>query len=79
MNSGDNISPGKPGLEGDNMECKNCDYYKAKNCKRQCMLLPNGMTCGDCINIDWCSKACGIKPERTSCHFEPIRFKAKEG
>lgn len=19
------------------MECRNCDYYKAKNCKHQCM------------------------------------------
>lgn len=60
------------------MECRNCDYYKAKNCKHQCMLLPDGMTCGDCINIDWCSKVYGVKPEYTSCDFEPIRFKAKE-
>jgi hypothetical protein len=61
------------------MECRNCDYYKAKNCKSQCMLLPDGMTCGECINIDWCSKVYGVKPECTSCDFEPIRFKAKEG
>lgn len=60
------------------MECRNCDYYKAKNCKHQCMFLPDGMTCGDCINFDWCSKVYGIKPEYTSCDFEPIRFKAKE-
>jgi hypothetical protein len=60
------------------MECRNCDWYKAKNCKRQCMLLPGDMTCGDCAHIDWCGKVYGVKPERTSCHFEPIRFKAKE-
>ena len=60
------------------MECRNCDYYKAKNCKHQCMLLPNGMTCGDCINFDWCSMAYSVKPEYTSCDFEPIRFRAKE-
>lgn len=59
------------------MECRNCDYYKAKNCKHQCMFLPDGMTCGDCINIDWCSKVYGVKPRYTSCGFEPIRFKAK--
>ena len=59
------------------MECRNCDYYKAKNCKHQCMFLPDGMTCGDCINIDWCSKVYGIKHQYTSCDFEPIRFKAK--
>ena len=59
------------------MECRNCDYYKAKNCKHQCMFLPAGMTCGDCINIDWCSKVYGVKPEYTSCDFEPIRFRAK--
>lgn len=59
------------------MECRNCDYYKAKNCKHQCMFLPDRMTCGDCINIDWCSKVYGVKPRNTSCDFEPIRFKAK--
>lgn len=36
------------------------------------------VTCGDCAHIDWCGKVYGVKPERTSCHFEPIRFKAKE-
>ena len=59
------------------MECKDCEWYKAKNCKHQCMLLPDGMTCGDCINFDWCGKAYGVKPEYTSCDFEPIRFRAK--
>lgn len=34
------------------MECRNCDWYKAKNCKHQCMLLPGDMTCGDCAHID---------------------------
>lgn len=48
-----------------------------KSGKHQCMLLPNGMTCGDCIDFDWCSMAYLVKPERTSCHFEPIRFRAK--
>ena len=42
------------------------------------MFLPDGMTCGDCINIDWCSKVYGVEPRHTSCDFEPIRFKAKE-
>lgn len=58
------------------MECRDCKNLK--NCKRQCMKLPKGMTCGDCANFRWCSKVYGAKPEYTSCDFEPIRFKAKE-
>lgn len=27
---------------------------------------------------EWHIMAYQVKPERTSCHFEPIRFKAKE-
>ena len=42
------------------------------------MDLPDGKTCGDCKNVDWCMTAYGVKPEKTSCHFEPIRFKQKE-
>ena len=57
------------------MECRNCKNLK--NCKRQCMKLPKGMTCGDCANFRWCGVAYGVKPEYTSCDFEPIRFKAK--
>ena len=72
------VARGNPGGKEITMECRNCDYYKAKNCKHQCMFLPDGMTCGDCINIDWCSKVYGIKPGYKSCDFEPIRFKAKE-
>lgn len=59
------------------MECRNCKFIK--NCKHQCMKLPEGMTCWDCANFGWCSVAYGIKPEYTSCDFEPIRFKAKSG
>lgn len=58
------------------MECRDCKNLK--NCKRQCMKLPKGMTCGDCANFSWCGVAYGVKPEYTSCDFEPIRFKAKE-
>jgi hypothetical protein len=57
------------------MECRNCKNLK--NCKRQCMKLPKGVTCGDCANFSWCGVAYGVKPEYTSCNFEPIRFKAK--
>lgn len=58
------------------MECRNCPDLK--NCQRQCMKLPDGKTCGDCQNVGWCTKDYGVKPEKTSCHFEPIRFKHKE-
>lgn len=34
------------------MECSRCDYYKAHNCKRQCMDLPEGRTCADCVHVE---------------------------
>lgn len=58
------------------MECRNCPNLK--NCQRQCMKLPDGKTCGACQHVDWCVKVYGVKPENTSCDFEPIRFKSKE-
>lgn len=60
------------------MECRNCEYYKANNCKRQCMLLPDGKTCADCVHVERCTTIFGAKPENTSCGFEPIRFKGFE-
>ena len=60
------------------MECRNCEYYKAHNCKRQCMLLPKGKTCADCVHVERCTTIFGAKPENTSCGFEPIRFKGKD-
>lgn len=59
------------------MVCGNCDHYKAHNCKHQCMDLPEGMTCGDCIHKARCIAIFGAKESNTSCDFEPIRFKAK--
>lgn len=58
------------------MECRNCPNLK--NCQRQCMKLPDGKTCGDCDSVGWCKMTYGVKPQNTSCHFEPIRFKQKE-
>ena len=60
------------------MECRNCP--DRKNCQRQCMKLPAGKTCSDCWHFDWCKVAYGVKPENTSCDFEPVRFvhKSKE-
>lgn len=60
------------------MECRDCDWYKKKNCRHQCMFLPDGCTCADCVNVNWCMKAYGIKPENTMCDFEPIRFRKAE-
>ena len=60
------------------MECSGCEYYKARNCKRQCMLLPKGKTCGDCVHKVRCVTMFGAKPENTSCGFEPIRFIEKK-
>lgn len=58
------------------MECRNCPDLK--HCQRQCMKLPDGKTCADCDSVGWCKMAYGVKPQNTSCHFEPIRFKQKE-
>lgn len=58
------------------MECRNCPNLK--NCKQQCMNLPDGKTCADCQHVGWCTKVYGVKPENTSCDFEPVRFKQKE-
>ncbi len=63
------------------MNCCDCDYYKAKDCKRQCMYLPEGKHCWDCVHVQRCTMIFGASPENTSCGFEPIRFidKAKVG
>ncbi len=56
------------------MECGKCEYYKAHNCRRQCMRLPDGKTCGDCVHVEKCVAMCGARRENTSCGFEPVRF-----
>lgn len=58
------------------MTCGNCDYRK--QCRHQCMDLPEGKRCADCKNIQWCKTAYGVKPENTKCGFEPIRFRQRE-
>lgn len=61
------------------MECRDCDHYKAKHCRHQCMYLPEGKTCSDCVHIERCTFLMGtrVKPQNTSCDFEPIRFREK--
>lgn len=56
------------------MECRDCEHYKAKNCKHQCMRLPDGNTCADCVHVQRCVAFFGAKLENTMCGFEPIRF-----
>ncbi len=58
------------------MECGRCEFYKAHNCRRQCMKLPEGKTCNDCIHVERCTTMFGSKRGDTSCGFEPIRYKA---
>jgi hypothetical protein len=36
------------------MECVRCNYYKIHNCQHQCMNLPKGKTCNDCMHIKKC-------------------------
>lgn len=59
------------------MECSRCDYYKAHNCKRQCMDLPEEKTCADCIHVVRCTTMFGAKAENNYCGFEPVRFVEK--
>lgn len=60
------------------MRCGDCEWYKAHNCRHQCMNLPDGYTCADCVHDDWCFVTFGVLPDSTSCDFEPIRFKARK-
>lgn len=60
------------------MECGRCEHYKFHNCKRQCMQLPDGKTCADCIYVERCTLMFGAKSENTNCGFEPIRFKERK-
>lgn len=58
------------------MTCGNCDYKR--HCRNQCMNLPEGKTCADCQNLQWCQMAYGVKPENMQCDFEPICFRQKK-
>ena len=60
------------------MECGRCEHYKVHNCKRQCMQLPDGKTCADCIHVERCTLMFRAKSENTNCGFEPIRFKERK-
>lgn len=60
------------------MECSRCDYYKAQNCKHQCMDLPEGKTCADCMHLEKCVTMFHGNPGSKMCGFEPIRFRVRE-
>lgn len=60
------------------MECRNCSYYKAQNGRLQCMDLPAGKTCADCIHVKGCMTIFGAEPENTSCGWEPVHFREKD-
>ena len=62
---------------GIRMECRNCEHLR--NCKRQCMDLPEGKTCGDCCYIAHCQLFYGVKVDSRRCDFEPIRFRPASG
>lgn len=61
------------------MKCRNCKYYIVnKKCNDQCMQLPAGKTCADCIHVKRCTTIFGAKAENTMCGFEPVRFKERK-
>jgi hypothetical protein len=49
---------------------KNCD-------ENTCMQLPEGKTCGDCVNEKRCVAMFGHSPSDTYCDFFPRRFREK--
>lgn len=57
------------------MNCERCKYLH--NCKRQCMNLPSGKHCSDCVSVERCVKMFGAKERNTFCGFEPVRFVEK--
>lgn len=57
------------------MTCDKCGYLH--DCYHQCMNLPEGKTCADCMHIKKCVLLFHGNPENRSCGFEPIRFKIK--
>lgn len=57
------------------MICINCEYLH--NCRHQCMNLPKGKTCADCMHIKKCILLFHGDANNISCGFEPIRFKEK--
>jgi hypothetical protein len=61
------------------MECKDCGNYKNGNCKRQCMDIPDGLYCADCVHVDRCVLMFGATPDSRKCVFEPIRFAQEWG
>jgi hypothetical protein len=42
-----------------------------------CMVLPQGMTCGDCVHIHRCKAIYGHVEQDTECDWFPRRFRAK--
>ena len=54
------------------MTCQKCDHRR--DCKHQCMNLPEGKKCGDCRHYNYCKMLFGANKENSRCDFEPIRF-----
>ena len=50
-----------------------CCTDKACNAKT-CMALPEGKTCGDCVNCRRCTLMFGHTPTDTYCDWFPRRF-----
>lgn len=60
------------------MKCSLCGYCKDNNCKRQCMELPSGKTCKDCVYLPKCTAVFKSLGTDTHCRFDPILFKERK-
>jgi len=49
-----------------------------KSCTPEdCMILPDGKTCGDCVHRRWCENIIGKTLQDDTCDFFPRRFTCK--
>jgi hypothetical protein len=42
-----------------------------------CMMLPDGLTCADCVHVYRCTSMFGAEPENDHCQFHPRRFQPR--
>lgn len=57
-----------------NKICEKCHFVFEHN-EKDCMCLPEGMTCFDCKNFERCRALFGARMDGKSCDWYPIRFR----
>lgn len=58
--------------------CVDKRYGTPRGCtEATCMTLPAGVTCGDCLFFEHCTRMYAVTKERTMCDFFPRRLRRK--